>query len=48
MLSLKKKRRIQLLIILGVFLIIATALIGYAMKDGIQYFRSTAAEAVMN
>ena len=40
MLSLKKKRRIQLLIILGVFLIIATALIGYAMKDGIQYFRS--------
>ena len=40
MLSLKKKRRIQLLIILGTFLIIATALIGYAMKDGIQYFRS--------
>ena len=40
MLSLKKKRRIQLLIILGIFLIIATALIGYAMRDGIQYFRS--------
>ena len=40
MLSLKKKRRIQLLIILGAFLFIATALIGYAMKDGIQYFRS--------
>ncbi len=40
MLSLKKKRRIQLLIILSGFLIVATVLIGYAMKDGIQYFRS--------
>ena len=40
MLALKKKRRIQLLTILALFLISATVLIGYAMKDGIQYFRS--------
>lgn len=38
--GLKKKRRIQLIIAAFVFLAAATALIGYAMRDGINYFRS--------
>jgi len=38
--SLKKKRRIQVIIASFVALAIATALIGYAMRDGINFFRS--------
>lgn len=38
--SLKKKRRIQIVALAAVALIGATALIGYAMRDGINYFRS--------
>ena len=38
--GLKKKRRIQLIIIGFVFLAIATALIGYAARDSIEFFRS--------
>lgn len=38
--SLKKKRRIQVLIVAALALAISTALIGYAMRDGINLFRS--------
>lgn len=38
--SLKKKRRIQVIIASFVALAIATGLIGYAMRDGINFFRS--------
>ena len=38
--SLKKKRRVQVIALSIVALIIATGLIGYAMQDGINYFRS--------
>lgn len=38
--SLKKKRRIQIIAIAAVALIASTALIGYAMRDGINFFRS--------
>ena len=38
--SLKKQRRIQIIAISAVALVVATALIGYAMRDGINYFRS--------
>lgn len=38
--GLKKRRRIQLIIIGFVLLAVATALIGYAARDGINYFRS--------
>ncbi len=38
--GLKKKRRIQLIIAAFVFLALATGLVGYALKDGIAYFRS--------
>jgi len=38
--GLKKKRRIQLIIAAFVFLALATGLIGYALRDGISYFRS--------
>ena len=38
--GLKKQRRIQVVAILTVALIGATALIGYAMRDGINFFRS--------
>ena len=40
MVSLKKRRRIQLIIIFSISLALTTLLIGYAMRDGIQYFRS--------
>jgi cytochrome c-type biogenesis protein CcmE len=40
MAGLRKKRRIQLVIFGFVFLGLSTVLIGYAFKDGIQYFRS--------
>jgi cytochrome c-type biogenesis protein CcmE len=38
--GLKKRRRVQLIVIAFFFLIIATALIGFAFKDGIEFFRS--------
>lgn len=38
--TLKKKRRVQVIAIAAVALIAATALIGYGMRDGINFFRS--------
>ncbi|GGL63944.1 cytochrome c maturation protein CcmE [Wenxinia marina] len=38
--SLKKKRRIQIIVVTFVALALSTALIGYAMRDGINFFRS--------
>ncbi len=38
--GLKKKRRIQIIGLAFVALAISTALIGYAMRDGINFFRS--------
>ena len=38
--SLKKKRRIQIIALAFVALAVSTALIGYAMRDGINFFRS--------
>ncbi len=38
--GLKKKRRIQIIVVAFVALTLSTALIGYAMKDGINFFRS--------
>jgi cytochrome c-type biogenesis protein CcmE len=38
--SLKKKRRIQVIIVAVVALIVSTVLIGYGMRDGINFFRS--------
>lgn len=40
--SLKKQRRIQIVVIAAVALALSTALIGYAMRDGINFFRSPA------
>lgn len=38
--GLKKRRRIQLVIAAAVLLATATGLVGYAMRDGIEFFRS--------
>lgn len=38
--NLKKQRRIQVLALAALSLVVATVLIGTAMKDGINYFRS--------
>ena len=38
--KLKKKRRIQVILVAVVALAASTALIGYAMRDGINFFRS--------
>ena len=38
--GLRKRRRIQLVVIGAVLLATATALVGYAMRDGIEFFRS--------
>lgn len=38
--SLKKTRRIQIIILAFVSLTVATGLIGYAMRDGINFFKS--------
>ena len=40
MIGLKKKRRIQIVVLAFVALAGSTALIGYAMQDGINFFRS--------
>ena len=38
--ALRKRRRIQLVAVGALLLGIATALVGYAMRDGIEFFRS--------
>lgn len=38
--SLKKQRRIQIIVLAVVALALSTALIGYAMRDGINFFRA--------
>lgn len=38
--GLKKKRRIQVIIVTAAALALSTALIGYAMRDGINFFMS--------
>ncbi|MEX3315177.1 cytochrome c maturation protein CcmE [Sulfitobacter sp. PS-8MA] len=38
--SLKKQRRIQIIVVAAVALVLSTALIGYALRDGINYFRA--------
>ncbi len=38
--SLKKKRRIQIIMVAAFALVLSTALIGYAMRDGINFFRA--------
>jgi cytochrome c-type biogenesis protein CcmE len=38
--TLKKKRRVQVVLITVLALVLSTGLIGYAMRDGINFFRS--------
>ncbi len=38
--SLKKQRRIQVIAVAVIALVLATGLIGYAMRDGINFFRA--------
>lgn len=38
--SLKKQRRVQIIGVAVVALVLSTALIGYAMRDGINFFRA--------
>jgi cytochrome c-type biogenesis protein CcmE len=38
--GLKKKRRIQIIALAALALALSTAIIGYAMRDGINFFRS--------
>jgi cytochrome c-type biogenesis protein CcmE len=38
--GLKKQRRIQIIALAAVALTVSTAMIGYAMRDGINFFRS--------
>lgn len=38
--GLKKKRRIQIIVVAAVALMVATGMIGYALQDGINFFRS--------
>lgn len=38
--NLRKQRRIQIIAVAAVALVLSTALIGYAMRDGINYFRA--------
>lgn len=38
--GLKKQRRIQIIVLAFIALAISTALVGYAMRDGINFFRS--------
>ena len=40
MMTLKKRRRIQVIVLAFVGLAVATVMIGYALQDGINYFRS--------
>ncbi|NCO87378.1 MAG: cytochrome c maturation protein CcmE [Rhodobacterales bacterium] len=45
--GLRKKRRIQVIVLAFVALTVATGLIGYAMRDGINFFRSPSQVADM-
>lgn len=38
--GLKKKRRVQVIALAAVALVLSTVLIGYAMRDGINFFRA--------
>ncbi|AMY68994.1 cytochrome c maturation protein CcmE [Frigidibacter mobilis] len=38
--GLKKKRRVQVILLAAAALALSTAMIGYAMRDGINFFRS--------
>ncbi|SFT84233.1 cytochrome c maturation protein CcmE [Sedimentitalea nanhaiensis] len=38
--SLKKQRRVQVVVVAALALALATGLIGYAMRDGINFFRA--------
>ena len=38
--GIRKRRRIQLVVVGAILLVAATALVGYAMRDGIEFFRS--------
>lgn len=38
--SLKKQRRVQVILVAALALALSTALIGYAMRDGINFFRA--------
>ncbi|MFP4044095.1 MAG: cytochrome c maturation protein CcmE [Rhodosalinus sp.] len=38
--GLKKKRRVQIIMVATFALILSTALVGYAMRDGINFFRA--------
>ncbi|TMV13398.1 cytochrome c maturation protein CcmE [Arenibacterium halophilum] len=38
--TLGKKRRIQMIVVAALALVVSTALIGYAMRDGINFFRA--------
>jgi cytochrome c-type biogenesis protein CcmE len=38
--GLKKQRRVQIIALAAVALVASTALVGYAMRDGINFFRS--------
>ncbi|MFN4171836.1 MAG: cytochrome c maturation protein CcmE [Pseudorhodobacter sp.] len=40
--GLKKQRRVQIIVLAFVALALSTALIGYAMRDGINFFRAPA------
>jgi len=40
--NLKKKRRVQVIIAAALALLLSTGLIGYAMRDGINFFRAPA------
>ena len=40
--GLKKQRRVQVILVAVVALVLSTALIGFAMRDGINFFRSPA------
>lgn len=40
--GLKKKRRVQVIVAAAAALVVSTALIGYAMRDGINFFRAPA------
>jgi cytochrome c-type biogenesis protein CcmE len=40
--GLKKQRRIQIIMVATVALVLSTALIGYALRDGINFFRPPA------
>ncbi len=40
--GLKKQRRVQIIVVAAVALVLSTALVGYALRDGINYFRAPA------